>query len=124
MLVEITKIAPLREDDRGYAYGFSTRKNSYFIVINRKKGTVSGEHYHKGLIKSKSPEIFYLVKGKVKLLVRDTKSGKEEIYEIGENHKIDIPSNVYHEFFALEDFILLELNIEKTDFRKDSFKLT
>jgi len=121
-MIKIEKIKPLREDLRGLAYGFSTRKSGYFIVINRKKGTISGEHYHKGLSESKSPEIFYLVKGKVKLSVKDIKSNKEKTYEIAENSKIEIPANIYHEFLALTDIILLELNITKSDFRKDTIK--
>ncbi len=120
MLVSITKINPPREDDRGNAYFFDVRESTYIVVINRKQGTVSGVHYHKGNTKSKSPEIFYLAAGKIKLLARDIKTKQQEEYELEANHKIEVPANIYHEVHALTDIILIEFNVEKEDFAADT----
>lgn len=122
MLIELEKIPPLRDDDRGNAYGFLNRESSYFIVINRKPGTTSGNHYHKGTVPSKDPETFFLVKGRAHLLVRDTETGKEEEYEVEENTKISIPKNVYHSFTALTEVIFLEMNVGKEDFESDTVR--
>ncbi len=122
MLINIEKINPLKEDPRGNPYGFSTRESSYFVVLYRKQGTISGEHHHYGNTKSKSPEIFYLVKGKAEVFVRDIQSGEEATYEIEEKTKLEIPNNIYHTVKALTDIILLELNVAKEDFNSDTVK--
>ena len=83
MLIKITKIEPFGPDERGQAYGFPSRESGYFIVINRKKGTVSGKHYHKGLSKSRDPEIFYLIKGEIKLVAKNVKTGETSVLEVG-----------------------------------------
>lgn len=122
MLVSIEKVSPLKVNEKGYLYGFSTRESKYLIIIDRKKGTISGDHYHTGKTKSKSPEIFYLVKGKVELSVKDMRSGEEEVHIIKANHKIEVPSNIHHKFTALTDIILLECNVDEEDFESDTVK--
>ncbi len=122
MLIKIEKISPLKDDERGPAYGFSTRESSYFIVLYRKQGTTSGDHYHKGTSKSKSPEIFYLVKGKAEVYIRDIKTGKEETHIIEEKTKLEVPANLYHSVKAITDIILLELDTEKENFDLDTVK--
>lgn len=120
MLVKITHVNPLREDKRGLAYGFTLRESKYFVVLNRKKGTISGKHYHKGTLKSKSPELFYLAKGKIRLVVKSIKTGKSEEHYVQENNIIEIPAMVYHEVHALTDIILLEFNTEYNDFKDET----
>lgn len=121
--IKIKKIKPLKKDERGLTYGFSTRKSRYFLVLNRKKGSVSGRHYHAGASKSKNPEIFYLIKGRARLIVRDMKSkNKTKTYIIEENCIIEVPANMYHEFHALTDVIFLELNIKKENFEKHTYR--
>jgi quercetin dioxygenase-like cupin family protein len=117
MLVKITEPSIFQEDERGVTYDFIARPSSYFIVLNRKAGTVSGSHYHRGTIQSKSPETFYLMKGVFELFVRDTITGNEERYTLQEGTKLEIPPNTYHEVKAITDIILLELNVSKDDFR-------
>lgn len=116
MPVKITKPSIFQKDERGIVYDFTTRPSSYFIVLHRKKGTVSGNHYHKGTIQSKSPETFYLIKGTIELFVRDTVTGKEEQHILQEGTKFEISPYTYHEVKAVTDIILLELNTDKADF--------
>ena len=116
MLVKIEKASIFKKDKRGVTYDFTARPSSYFIVLYRKKGTVSGKHYHKGTIQSKSPETFYLASGTIELIVRDIRTGKEEKHTICEGTKIEIPPKIYHEVRAKTDILLLELNVDKDDF--------
>lgn len=116
MLIKIEQPHIFQEDERGITYDFITRSSSYFIILHRKKGTVSGNHYHKGTIQSKSPETFYLIKGTIELLVRDIATGKEEQHTLQEGTKLEIPPNTYHEVKAVTDIVLLELNTDKEDF--------
>ena len=121
MLIRIRQITPLRPDDRGPALGFEIHSSEYLVVLRRKKGTVSGLHYHKGLCCSKNPEVFYLVSGTARIVVQDIQSGTSEEHTLGEDTLIEIPAWVYHEVHALTDIVLLELNRFKEDFRKDTF---
>jgi dTDP-4-dehydrorhamnose 3,5-epimerase-like enzyme len=121
-MINITKINPLKDDPRGLAYAFTARKSGYFVVLNTKKGMVRGVHYHKGNSISKSPETFYLVKGKVKVITKNVKSGETNKYEIEENNLIEVPAMIYHEVHALVDSILLEFNDKQSDFVEETIK--
>ncbi|MBI4599307.1 cupin domain-containing protein [Candidatus Uhrbacteria bacterium] len=126
MLANVEKASLLKNDERGSTHVFSARESGYFIVLNRKKGTVSGNHYHKGAMKSKSPEIFYLVSGRAELTIRDMKTKEEEVIDIEEGMKVEIPANVYHAVKARTDIILMEFITSKEDFQKyesDTVKL-
>src|SRR5438128_1043777 len=118
MLVKIEKVSLWKDDERGKIYGFSARESGYFLVLYRKKGSISGDHYHKGTIKSKSPEIFYMISGQAELKVRDTKSGVEETHLVEQGTKIEIPPFIHHAFKAMTDITFLELNVSKEDFDK------
>ncbi len=123
MLIKIEKIEPLKEDERGNAYEFPVRASKNIIVLNRHKGSISGRHYHKGTTESKSPETFFLAKGKVRIFVKDVKTGEEEEYTVEENHKIYVPAMTYHEVHALTDIMLIEFNVEEVDYAKETVKI-
>lgn len=116
MLAKIEKVPLWKEDERGKAYQFSTRESSFYIVLYRHKGTTSGDHYHKGTIKSKSPEIFYFISGEAELHLKDLKNGSEERHIIEPGTKIQIHPNIYHSFKALTDIIMIEFNVSRGDF--------
>jgi len=125
MQVKIEKVSIWKEDERGKVFDFPARASKYFIVIHRKAGTASGDHYHKGTTKSKSPEIFYFISGKAELFVRDIKTGEEQTFILDSGTKIEISPFIYHSFKALTDIIFLELNVSKEDFagyEKDTAK--
>lgn len=115
MLINIEQVELLKEDDRGKNYGFSARESKYFIVLHRKAGSVSGNHYHKGTIKSKSPEILYLISGTIDLTVWDD-TGNEEHYTLSEGTKLETPPNIYHRVEAKTDCIMMEFNTDQKDF--------
>ena len=118
MLIKIVKTNLMREDDRGNIYDFSIPNRKYVLAMFRKKGTVSGKHVHTASIKSKNPEIFYVVSGKAKFVVRNLQTKEEEIHEVVEGNLIEIPANVYHEVHAITDIYFLEFNYSKEDFEK------
>lgn len=122
-LVKIEKVEPSAEHERGSEHGFSARESKHFTVLHRKKGSVSGNHYHKGETKSKNPEIFYLVSGEFELLVKNLETGEEETHTIKENTKVEIPAGVFHKVTALTDITFLELSVDKEDFEGDTVRL-
>lgn len=110
MQVKITKINPFNPDKRGLAYGFAARSSKYFIIVHRKRGTISAKHHHKGLSKSRNPETFCLVFGTMRIYTRNLKTKKEEEHIITENHLVEIPAMVYHELHAATDMIFIEFH--------------
>jgi dTDP-4-dehydrorhamnose 3,5-epimerase-like enzyme len=121
-MIKITKINPLKKDKRGLTYGLSIRETMYVVILNSKKGSVRGEHYHKGKTTSKSPETFFLAKGKIKLYIKNIKTNKKEEFVIEENNLIEIPAMIYHKIHSLTDSILIEFNTEKSDFKDETVK--
>ena len=117
--VTVLDIKKIHEDNRGKMYEVNIRETTNLIVGYRKKGSVSGCHFHKGEEKSKSPEIFLLIKGKVKLIAENLDGEKMES-NISGPVKILIEPYVYHEFHGVEDFIFIELKPEHDEY-KDNY---
>ncbi|MFA4818429.1 MAG: cupin domain-containing protein [Patescibacteria group bacterium] len=88
--MNIEKILPIREDERGARYDLEIIK-----VVIRKSGTISADHQHP------EAEVLYFISGQVKLTVG------EETQIITAPVKVTIPPNTYHKIEALTDFILL-----------------
>ena len=53
----------VKDDDRGSIFQFVNRNSSKLLLVKRKKGTVSGCHYHTGKSKMKDPETVVLIDG-------------------------------------------------------------
>jgi len=102
-----------------YRYSASGDKWIYLIL---KKGCIAGEHYHKGLVASKNPEINIILKGKVEYYLKDLKSGKTEKVIIEAPKIIKIYPFVYHEIKAIEETLFLE-PFDEEAVKRDRFKL-
>ena len=63
MKIEITKIDVKAVDERGALHYFSTDRSGEFLLVYRNKGSISGQHYHKGNSANKNPEDMLLVQG-------------------------------------------------------------
>ncbi|UCG95377.1 MAG: hypothetical protein JSV92_05055 [archaeon] len=116
-MIKIKKMEPYRDTEKGSDRAFSTRDTGYIVVLHRNKGFVSGKHYHKGKSTSKSPEILYLVKGRIRIITKDIETGETEEHEASDNSLIEIPSGIYHEVHHLTDTIILELCTSEEDFK-------
>ncbi len=110
------------EDARGKNYAFSTRPTKDFLFVTRKKGTISGEHYHQGKSKQKDPETLILIKGKFKLECQNLKTGEKLKTIIEAPTKLELGTNIWHKVTALTDIIFLETN-SLTQHIKDTVQL-
>ncbi|MDO8627934.1 MAG: cupin domain-containing protein, partial [Candidatus Diapherotrites archaeon] len=79
---------------------------------------VSGQHIHSDSCKSKNPEIFFIINGNAKFVIRNLETKDEETHEVSEGDIIEIPAGIYHELHALTDFYFMEFNHSKEDFEK------
>lgn len=84
-------------------------------LLYSEKGSVRGNHYHK-----KTLEYFIVVKGKVKVALKDLNTGDfEEIYmSSNDNLILKVPPNVVHAFKNEEDQPLIMLAISSKEYNK------
>lgn len=109
MSLEINKIEPVYEDERGYiAEAFRGERGKQITVLYREAGSISGNHYHKGEDPSKDPERFLIIKGKLKLHAEDLEGETIADEIVDELTEIKVPANIRHIFEALEDTWFIE----------------
>ena len=118
------KIQPLhlrQKDKRGKVHDFFLANRKHFLFLYTKKGKVRGCHFHPGLTKSKNPENFILIKGRLRINAIDIITKEMKTYFVPKPSCIRIWPRIYHEIIALEDSILFEPN-EGLFTRKDVVK--
>jgi quercetin dioxygenase-like cupin family protein len=91
-----------------------------WVLIELRKGCTAGEHYHKGLLASKNPEVNIVLKGKMEYFLRDVNSGKTQRLVVEAPKIVKIEPYVYHELKALEESFFLEPFDEEAP-KKDRF---
>ena len=79
-----------------------------WIFLTLEKGNIAGEHYHKGTVKIKNPEINIVLRGKARYKLIDVNTKEEKEVIVKAPKIIEIHPNVQHEFEALEDFYMIE----------------
>ena len=115
---------PINEDERGKIYKFVSNQGiKEIVIVKRKKSAISGNHYHKGLSKTKNPEKFIVINGSLKISLKDINTNKEQSFIAKEGDEIIIYPHINHTLEALEDnTMFIELKEEEDDY-KDVFKL-
>lgn len=109
-MITITPLDKIGTDERGYTYEYFHERYGRHLLCFRKAGSISGNHYHKGISLTKNPEIIILVHGSLMLHysnVNDTEIIKTPIEG---PVKIEIQPYVWHEFVSITDCSFLELN--------------
>ena len=89
------------------AYRFEA-EGTKWVLLNLFKGKIAGEHYHKGIVKLKNPEVNIVIKGKIKYKLIDVNTKEEKEIIVEAPKIIEIYPNTYHKLEALEDSILIE----------------
>jgi len=117
--VTIVELENVKEDDRGSIYQFENRDSEKLLLVKRRRGTVSGAHYHKGKSPLKDPETVVLIDGKAEIILRN---GEEEYIQVHEKPVMfKLAPMVYHEIRALTDIVLIDMNSIDDD-KDDTFK--
>lgn len=110
MSVTISPIDVKAVDERGALHFFSTDRTGEFLLVYRNAGTVSGQHYHKGVSKGKNPEDMLLVQGAAKLHWKNLETNETETVVLNAPVRVLIQANVWHELTAITDIVFVELN--------------
>ncbi len=122
MSVTISPIDVKAVDERGALHYFSTDRTGEFLLVYRNAGTVSGQHYHKGVSNGKNPEYMLLMQGSANLHWKDLNTNKEETVELVAPVRVLIQANVWHELIAITDIVFVELN-SLADGSEDTYRL-
>ena len=110
MSVSVSKIDVKAIDERGALHYFSTNRTGEFLLVYRKAGTISGQHYHKGKSAGKNPEEMLLVQGAIQMEWKNLLTEEKGNLTIEAPSRVIIEANVWHEVKAMTDIIFLELN--------------
>ncbi len=105
--ITITKVSPIITE-KGLVYEWSKGIPGLQVSIyKRKKGIISGNHFHKGDDPAKNPERFFLIQGKMHLKARN-KQGQVMGEVIEEGTELIINPWVFHALEALTKVIFVE----------------
>ena len=110
MSVQVQTIDVKAVDERGALHYFGTDRTGEFLLVYRNAGTISGQHYHKGISAGKNPEDMLLVQGKAYLHWKDLVTSEEKTIELIAPIRVKIPANIWHELIAVSDIVYIELN--------------
>jgi hypothetical protein len=110
MSVQVLPIDVKAVDERGALHYFATDRTGEFLLIYRNAGTVSGQHYHKGISAGKNPEDMLLMQGKAYLHWKDLVTKEEKTIELIAPIRVQILANIWHELIAVTDIVYIELN--------------
>jgi len=122
MKIEITKIDVKAVDERGALHYFSTDRSGEFLLVYRNKGSISGQHYHKGISANKNPEDMLLVQGSLLLQWKEIEGTENGEVEVVAPARVLIPAGIWHQTTAQTDIIFIELN-SLADGSEDTYRL-
>ncbi|HQS54149.1 MAG: hypothetical protein B7Y15_09060 [Bacteroidetes bacterium 24-39-8] len=120
--VTIIPIQKIGEDQRGSTHVFDTDRTGEFIIAYRKKGSLSGRHYHKGRSANKNPEKIIIMQGQATVNWIDVKTGEKGVAKAIAPAMVCIEPWIWHEVVADEDMVVFELNA-LADGQGDTFQL-
>lgn len=112
------------EDSRGLFLCLLTDRLKLYSELNYAKSvkdSIRGNHYHKN-----SNEMFFVIKGKIKLVIQKIECGKiinEEEYYFSEYDMFEVEPYENHTIYILEDsewisLLTTKFNLEMPDFHK------
>ena len=122
--MEITKIEPAFEDERGSIWDFLTDEDVHHVgFLISKKGSIRGSHFHK-----EQKQYTLVTKGKIKVTVKDLKDNdsKIETKELSKMEMVFFPPYNYHSIEAIEDaecLVFTSKSRKGTGYEDDTFRI-
>ena len=122
--MDITKIKPAFEDERGAIYDLLTDELVQHIgLLKSKKDSIRGKHYHK-----EQKQYTLVMKGTVKVITKNLLDENAEIktIELNEMDMILFPPFYYHALEAIEDYeclVFTSKSRQGTGYEEDTFRV-
>jgi hypothetical protein len=121
-MIEIIPVAQVAVDERGATHYFNTDRTGEFIIGYRKAGSVSANHYHKGIAPGKNPEKVILMSGEATVNWFDINGEAKGSGKMVAPAMLIVHPYTWHEVIADTDIVMFELNA-LADGRLDVFRL-
>ena len=122
--MEIIKIKPAFEDERGSIYDLLTDESINHIgLLKSKENSVRGKHYHK-----EQKQYTLVMKGKIRVEVKNLldENAKLENFELNEMEMVLFPPFYYHAIKALENsecLVFTSKSRKDTGYEDDTFRI-
>ena len=122
--MDITKIKPAFEDERGAIYDLLTDESVQHVgLLKSKKDSIRGKHYHK-----EQKQYTLVMKGTVKVITKNLLDENAEIktIELNEMDMILFPPFHYHALEALDDYECLVFTSKSRQgqgYEEDTFRV-
>ena len=122
--MEIKKIEPAFEDERGAIWDFLTDETTHHIgFLISKKDAIRGSHYHK-----EQKQYTLVTKGKIKVTTKNLQNpdSEIEIKELTAMEMVLFPPYCYHSIEAIEDaecLIFTSKSRKGTGYEDDTFRV-
>ncbi|MGK0406409.1 MAG: hypothetical protein ACJAZH_000220 [Roseivirga sp.] len=109
-MYEIQDLKHLSSNESGATYELGAILSEGYLLATRKKGSISGNHWHIGASAAKNPENLLLISGSISLELRHVVSKETKEIKLLGPKLIKIWPNVLHTLKAETDLIFLEFN--------------
>ena len=109
-MYEIQDLKHLSSNESGATYELDAILSEGYLLAIRKKGSISGNHWHIGDSAAKNPENLLLISGSISLELKHIVSRETKEIELSGPKLIKIWPNVLHTVKAQTDLIFLEFN--------------
>jgi dTDP-4-dehydrorhamnose 3,5-epimerase-like enzyme len=122
--VDIKKIEPAFEDERGSIWDFLTDETTHHIgFLISKKDSIRGSHYHK-----EQKQYTLVMKGKIKVTTKNLQNNNSEIEikELTAMEMVLFPPYCYHSIEAIDDaecLIFTSKSRKGTGYEDDTFRV-
>ncbi|CAD6516624.1 putative Cupin 2 conserved barrel domain protein [metagenome] len=123
--MDVKKIKPAFEDERGSIWDYLTDEDIHHIgFLKSKKDAVRGKHYHK-----EQKQYTLVTKGKIRVIGKNLleNNSQIEIKELCEMEMVFFPPNYYHSIEALEDdtecLVFTSKSRKGSGYEEDTFRI-
>jgi hypothetical protein len=109
--VKLYPLDPIGNNEQGRTLSLpGTIQNRGMLSAFRYAGSVSGRHFHKGLVPEKDPEMLILLSGKAELFYQDLITHQSTTHQLSEPSLIHIYPYTWHELKAVTNIQFVEMN--------------
>lgn len=117
-MITIREFNDIGYDDRGETKSFAVKDYGQFIYLTRKKGSLCGNSYHRGINEGTRLKTFILLQGEVVVHYRRVDSSTIESIRVVAPSIIEVEPFVVHNMYMESDVMILE-NSSIADIKED-----
>lgn len=117
-MITVKEFNSIGSDERGETKSFTIKDYGQFVYLKRKKGSLCGNSYHRGINEGTRIKTFILLKGGVTINYRHVDSHESESMKVTAPSIIEVEPFTVHNMYMESDVLILENN-SITDIQED-----